>query len=289
MDRLKRNFTSILLALLLLMAIAGCASTKPSAERSDAFIQYCNAARKLNIAIMPIGREPYVQCIAFDPGRGRAAAKGASELGKKGAIGGLTAPFYLLGQCRDPREGVIVLVLLPVLVPACGLGGAIIGTSAGAIGGAIKGDYKEMPMSAVAELEEVAEAVAAMTGYNKALAEHLMAAGQKLTNHGYALDQEGDRDDDIDAVFKIYISRLVLKGEIERDPDISFDMEVTVAVTDPAETVFFTEVYYYASDEISLSNWTKHDGQPLREELTRCYEVMSARIIKDIFMLNQQR
>lgn len=179
MDLSKNGFLIVSLSILLIIGPSGCTSTKPNL--SNALIQF-DSTQELKIAVIPANNIPYIKCVAYDKGRGRAAAKGASKLGKDGAIGGLKLPIYALFQCNDPIAGALVFTCLPVLIPACGLAGAVLGSSAGAIGGAVKGDYKESPMEEEKSMANFADNASAMTDLNKALAEHLTKMGQNLTH-----------------------------------------------------------------------------------------------------------
>ncbi len=282
----KNGFLIISLLILLIAGQSGCTSTKPKPNLSSALIQFDNT-QELKVAVIPADNIPHIKCIAYDKGRGRAAAKGASELGKDGAIGGLTLPIYALWECNDPCAGALIFVGLPVLIPACGLAGAVLGSSAGAISGAVKGDYREIPMEEEGSMANFANNASAMMGLNKALAEHLSKMGQDLTNSNYTTLNIGDVNNDFDVILKVGITSLIFKGEIERDPDMSFETEVYVEATDSTEKVLSSDIYHFVSNEISLSKWNKKKGQPLHKEINRCYQDISKRIIIDMFSLNE--
>jgi len=288
MNLSKKGILIISILSLFVVGQPGCTSIKGKANLSNASIESDTTTRDLNVAVVPVNNIPHIRCIAYDKGRGRAAAKGANELGKEGAIGGLKLPLYALLQCNDPLAGAMIFVTLPVLVPACGLGGAVLGSSAGAIGGAIKGDYKEGPMEDIGDMVNFADTVSAMDNLNKALSEHLAKTGMELTHNNYTIKNIEDVTHDFDIILKVGITRLVYKGEIERDPDISFETVVHVEVTDSAENTYLSNRYSFSSKEISLSKWNKKKGQPLQIELNRCYQDISENIIKEIFILNER-
>lgn len=83
------------------------------------------------------------------------------------------------------------------------------------------------------------------------------------------------------------LTRLIFKGEIERDPDISFETEVNVEATDSAENLLCHDIYKFVSNELRLSKWNKKKGEPLQREIHRCYQEISERIIKDMFLLKE--
>jgi len=286
MNLSKNGFLIISLSILLILGQSGCTSTKPKPNLSSALSQL-DSTQELKVAVIPVDNIPDIKCVAYDKGRGRAAAKGASELGKDGAIGGLKLPIYALLQCNDPFAGALLLAGLPVLVPACGLAGAVLGSSAGAIGGAVSGDYRESPMEEEGSMANFADNASAMIGLNKALAEHLTKMGHELTNSHYTTINAGDAYNDFEIILKVGITRLTFKGEIERDPDISFETEVNVEATDSAGKFLSSDFYHFVSNEIRLSKWNKKKGLPLQKEINRCYQEISERIIKDLFLLNE--
>lgn len=287
MIKSKNRVLIIFIALLLLFGQAGCSSPNQYSQFENGPIPVDDTLNRLKVVIIPVDNTPHIECIAYDKGRGRAAAKGAEELGKQGAIGGALFPVHaLLEGGGDPLGQAAILVLLPVLIPACALGGAVIGSSAGAIGGAVAGDYKEMPMNTVVELEDLSKNLAAMTNLNKPLAGHLLIKGHALTNNNYSVKNSIDQNNDVDVILKVNITKLLFKGEIESDPDISFEMSVNVEVTDATESIYFSDRFDCTSNQIELSDWIKHKGQPLQEEFDRCYRAISGKILKDLFILN---
>ena len=288
MNITKNGILIITLSIFLVAGQFGCTTANQNARLASASIPTDNTINKLKVVIVPVTDTPHIKCIAYDKGRGRAASKGASELGKKGAIGGALFPIHALAQGGDPRGAALILVLLPVLVPTCALGGAVIGSSAGAIGGAVKGDYREMPMNTVTELQELSSNLTAMTKLNRSLAGHLMLSGQALTNNEYAVADLANQHNDVDVVLKVNITKLLFKGEIESDPDIGFEMSVNVEITDPAESIYFSDHFNYISNKIELSDWIEEKGLPLQKEFNLCYQELSQRIIKEMFISNEQ-
>ena len=283
----KKKIWMISLALLVLWGPTNCASIKKKPNPSNQPPQAYKLSHGLDIALVPLEIEPRIVCIAFDKGRGRAAAKSAGELGKKAAIGGLQLPFYMLFQCRDPLEGAIVLVALPVLVPACGLGGAIIGTSAGAIGGAVKGDYIEKPMIRTEELAIFAEKATLMTGFNMEIAESITKTGTDLTDNTYTITNQDNITQDFDIILKVGVASMIFRGELERDPDIEFEAVVSVEMVDAAQKVLYSKTYDFISGDFSLSKWNKQDGDPLRARLDKFYQDISKNIIEDLFIQDE--
>ena len=280
----KIGIAILTMSVFLILGSISCTSVKPKPNLPNDSLKLYKNSQGLNIAIVPMETDPHIVCIAYDKGRGRAAAKSAGELGKKAAIGGLQLPFYMLFQCRDPLEGAIVLVALPVLVPACGLGGAIIGTSAGAIGGAVKGDYIEKPMVRTEELAIFAEKASSMTGFNLDLSASLAKAGQDLTANNYTVATQSNADEDFDATLKVGMASLIFRGELERDPDIGFEVVVSIEMLDASQNVRYANTYDYASGNFNLSKWNKQDGRPLQKQFERCYQLISKQIIEDLFI-----
>ena len=284
----KKGILMLSLALFLALGPINCASVKPKHAPSNEYLEVSKTSQMQNFAIVPLDTEPRIVCIAYDKGRGRAAVKSAGDLGKKAAVGGLKLPFYMLFQCNDPLEGAIVLVALPVLVPACGLGGAIIGTSAGAIGGAVKGDYIEKPMVRTDELAVFAEQASSMTGFNLDLAENLVKAGQVMTDYNYTIVTQPNVNEGFDATLKVGMTSLIFRGELDRDPDIDFEAVVRIEMIDASQKTLYTNDYEVTSGDFSLSKWNKQDGRPLQKQLDRFYQTVSEKVIEDLFVPNQR-
>jgi hypothetical protein len=278
----------IALALFFILGPIRCASVKQNHDPSNESFAAYQTSHGQHIAIVPMDAEPHIVCVAFDKGRGRAAAKRAGELGKKAAIGGLQLPFYMLFECRDPLEGAVVLVALPVLVPACGLGGAIIGTSAGAIGGAVKGDYIEKPMIRTEELAGFADKAASMKGFNVNLAENITKAGHNLTDNTFTITNQGDGRDDFDAILRVGMARLIFRGELERDPDIGFEAVINIEMLDASQHLLYANTYDYTSGDFNLSKWQTQDGLPLQAQFDRLYQKISEKVIEDLFVPNKR-
>ena len=282
----KKGILMLSLALFLVLGPINCASVKPKHGPSNESLEVYKTSQMQNFAIVPMDTEPHIVCIAFDKGRGRAAVKSAGDLGKKAAVGGLKLPFYMLFQCNDPLEGAIVLVALPVLVPACGLGGAIIGSSAGAIGGAVKGDYIEKPMIRTEELAVFAEQASSMTGFNLDLAENLANAGHAMTDYNYTIATQPHVNEDFDATLKVGVTSLIFRGELDRNPDIDFKAVVRIEMTDASQKTLYTNDYEVTSGNFSLSKWNKQTGRPLDQQFDRIYQEISQTIIEDLFIHN---
>lgn len=263
----------------------GCTAAGIRPRLSGGSVPKDRTPDRLTVAIVPSAEAPRIEAVAYDEGRGRAAAKRAGELGREGAIGGALLPFEMLFQeTSDPLSAVVMIVLLPVLVPAFALGGAVIGTSAGAIGGAIKGDYQERPMHAVEAFEPFSSNLATLPPLGQQLAERFAATGNGITNNTYVLRPSIEPGDDFDVVLKLRITAIEFAAEMGSDPDIRFEMAVQVEITDADASIFFSESFSHRSGKISLFDWIERQGLPLREEFDACYGQFSRSVISALFI-----
>lgn len=340
MKRAKDYLISILLLVLLIAGQFGCTTTNRSPHSLKSPIPKEERRHVLNVAIVPAEHMPQFNYLTYDKGRGRAAANKAGELAGDAAIGGALAgallPIYTLPY------GILLIPLLPALIPAGALIGAVIGGTSGAIAGAIEGDYKEFPMDMeeAGEIKEVVENVYAMIAINRVLAEHIMKAGQDLTDNkfkittGKELDSLTDGRDyrvfspynidpvtghdltdnkytitrgkgpvsltdgrdyptlspnDTDIILKVDVNSLEFIGEKGKDPDTRFEMKVDINVIGAkSRKESYPGNFAYVSEERKFSDWTENNAQLLQNEFKHCYQTLSERIIKKIFLSYEQ-
>ena len=284
MKSVTDGLISFLLSILITSVQFGCSATSNNVTPAIPSTQYENRIHRLNVAIVPSEKIPVINCVTFDKGRARAAAKEAGELAGKGAAAGALAPIY--GIIEDPRA-VFFIPLWPILIPALAMGGAVVGGTAGAISGAIEGDYQEFPMKQAEEIKGVAEYAYSVNDINRVLAEDLVKVGRELTDYKYTVSNVNNLDKDNDIILKAGITYLEFRGEDEKDPDTRLKVQVDVIVEDANGINSFSDTFEYVSAEHELSDWIENNGELLVKEYKICFQNINEKIIKEIFFSNK--
>jgi hypothetical protein len=97
------------------------------------------------------------------------------------------------------------------------------------------------------------------------------------------------RSNDTDIILNVAVNSLEFMCEKGKDPDTSFEMNVDIKVIGArSRKESYPGNFAYASEERKLSDWTGNNAQLLQNEFKHCYQTLSERIIKKIFLSDEQ-
>lgn len=273
--------TNLLLGMVLIATLTtGCATGRGirpmTSQQTDVL--------KIQLGTIGVAGARYVPKVAI-----KTPAKGAA----KGAIGGMAsgavAPFAMPKNCRGNVGCYVLLgVFATALVPA--------GVVVGGVGGTITADTAENVNAREATLTKALTDLkmqetfrdrvqAKIADLNTFPVELVADKGPDIEGHNP--DYRPLKAAGIDTVHEVEISRLRLTGSGRVSPNLAIRLYSSVRHISTADNnVLFSRKYECGSKQDKFATWAADNAKKFNEEINRCYDDLSNRMVHDIYINN---
>lgn len=270
---IRRTGATVMAAIILVAT--GCATTRPpepmTAQQADAL-----KARLGKIAVVGARYAPKAEFQT--PAKGAAAGAGA------GMVSGALAPLEALSGGGNGYAAILAIALVPVGAVVGGVGGAVMADSAENVNAreaTLKTAFADLKMQEALR-DRVQARVADLRTFTATL-----FADQGPAMEGQQPDYQSLKTSGIDTVHEVAIQKLVLTGSGRVNPDLAVRLTARVRLVSTADNKeVLSRQFDCGSTPDKFAAWAAADAQKFRSEIERCYNDLSDRIVKDLYVNN---